>query len=401
MMSSDPNKPTYVLVLQGGGALGAYHLGAYQALAEHDLLPDWVCGISIGAINAAVIAGNPPEHRLARLEALWNFISWPALFDPAGGEALHALYNTASNAEAMMFGQPNFFLPRPINPFFAPPGRAATSFYDTAPLRSTLLRFAAFDLIKAKTIRLSLGATDIATGDLRFFDNWRDEIGPEHVMASSALPPGFPPVEIGDRAYWDGACVSNTPLEAVVREPQAGHTVVFMIDLWSAAGRPPRQMNEVLWRQAQIQYASRTAAHIEAVATKVKLGRALRRLRPSRPESDPAVPDETALAAGTLDIVHIVYHPGPDQIPNSGAEFSRFSLRERRRAGHLDMTRALAASPWLAPAAPSHLGARVHRVTAAGVATEPPADLGPGPDTPAPSPEAEAGAPRAKKRNRA
>ncbi len=404
-MSDDAKKPTYVLVLQGGGALGAYHIGAYQALAEHGVPPDWVCGISIGAINAAVIAGNPPERRLARLEALWEAISWPALFEPTGGAALHALYNTASNAEALIFGQPNFFQPRPVNPFFAPPGVAATSFYDTAPLRSTLLRFAAFDLIKAKTTRLSLGATDIATGELRFFDNWQDEIGPEHVMASGALPPGFPPVQIGDRAYWDGGCVSNTPLEAVVQQPPAGHTVVFMVDLWSASGKPPRQMNDVLWRQKQIQYASRTAAHIDAVATRVKLGHALRRLRSSgAAASDAAVPDDTALAADTLDIVHIVYHPGADQIPNSDAEFSRFSLRERRRAGYRDMTQALAASPWLAPPAPAHLGARVHRVTAAGVTTEPAADLGPGPGpgpgAPSP-PKAETGAPPPRKKRRA
>ena len=379
-MSSDPDKPTYVLVLQGGGALGAYQIGAYQALAEHGLLPDWICGISIGAINAAIIAGNPPERRLARLEEFWDAISWPTLFAPTGGETLHALYNTASYAEAMVFGQPNFFQPRPISPFFAPPGAAATSFYDAAPLRSTLLRLAGFDLIAAKTIRLSLGATDIATGDLRFFDNWQDRIGPEHVMASSALPPAFPPVQIGERFYWDGACVSNTPLDAVAGQPPAGHTVVFMIDLWGAAGKPPQQMTEVLWRNKQIQYASRTAAHIEAVVTTVKLRHALRRLGFSgAAESDAAVPDGTALATGMLDIVHIVYRPGADQIPNSDAEFSRVSLRERRHAGHRDMNRALTASPWLAPAAPAHFGARVHRVSAEGVTTEPAADLGPGP----------------------
>jgi NTE family protein len=370
---SEQDKPSYVLVLQGGGALGAYHVGAYQALAEHGLLPDWVCGISIGAVNAAVIAGNPPERRLARLEELWEFISRPALFPPAGGEALHALYNTASFAEALLFGQPHFFQPRPINPFLAPPGPAATSFYDMAPLRATLRRFAGFDVINAKPVRLSLGATDIATGDLCFFDNDAETIDPEHVMASCALPPAFPPVAVGERAYWDGACVSNTPLQAVVQQPPTGHTVVFMIDLWSAAGPPPRQMSEVLWRKAQIQYASRTAAHIDAVATKVRLGHALRQAGRPATAVDPAVPDATALAAGTLDIVHVVYHPANEQIPHSDAEFSRSSLRERRSAGHRDMARALAASPWLAPLAPEHLGTRVHRVSAEGVRTEPPA----------------------------
>ena len=375
-MSTDQGKPTYALVLQGGGALGAYHIGAYQALAEHDLLPDWVCGISIGAINAAVIAGNHPADRLRRLEALWEFISWPALFEPFGDETLHRLYNAASNAEALMFGQPNFFTPRPINPFFSPPGPQATSFYDTSPLRSTLQRFVDFDLINAGETRLSLGATDIETGQLVFFANRPSKIGqalkigPEHVMASGALPPGFPPVRIGDRLYWDGGCVSNTPLEAVLEDQPPGHAVVFMIDLWSASGEAPRRMNEVLWREKQIQYASRTSSHIDAVVTKVNLRHALRSLGNGAAAS---VAEENA--ASRLDIVHIAYQPAADQIPSSDAEFSRASIRERRLAGHRDMQRAIAAAPWLHAEKPAPLGAVVHRVTGQRVTTLPLPDL--------------------------
>ncbi len=390
--TAETGKTRYALVLQGGGALGAYHIGSYQALAENDLLPDWVCGISIGAINAAVIAGNAPVERLERLEALWEFISWPTLFDPFRGKGLAFLYNTASNAEALMFGQPNFFQPRPLNPFFAPPGPQALSFYDTSPLRFTLRRFADFDRINAHETRLSLGATDVVTGNLEFFDNTKIELGPEHVMASGSLPPGFPPTLVGDRLFWDGGCVSNTPLEAVLEDQPPGHTVVFMIDLWSASGPPPRSMNDVLWREKQIQYASRTASHIDAVATKVNLRHAMGLLK----QGGEAVPDAGTLAAGSrLDIVHIVYHPTADQIPNSDAEFSRASIRERRLAGYADMKQAIEAAPWFHQPKPPHLGTMVHRVKDQQVTTLTPLDLYRTSDQAAPASSAPSGdAPR-------
>jgi NTE family protein len=352
-------KPTCVLVLQGGGALGAYHIGAYQALAERDFLPDWVCGISIGAINAAVIAGTAPEDRVARLDALWEHISWPSFFGPFGGKALATLYNAGSNAEALLFGQPNFFVPRPVNPFFAPPGPQALSFYDTTPLRVTLRRFADFERINARETRLSLGATDALTGTLDFFDSARQTLAPEHVMASGSLPPGFPPTAIGGRLYWDGGCVSNTPLEAVLKDQPAGHTIAFVIDLWSASGPAPRTMNDVLWREKQIQYASRTESHIDAVTAKVNLRHAMGMLRRG----------DGAATAATLDIVHIVYHPAADQIPNSDAEFSRSSIRERRSAGYADMMTALDAAPWHRQEKAPSVGCLVHRVAGQAVST--------------------------------
>ncbi len=264
--SARRQKPTCVLVLQGGGALGAYHIGVYQALHEHGFEPDWLCGISIGAINAAVLAGNPPEQRLAQLEALWQAISWPELLPHSANTAVQGFWNTLSNAQALAFGQPGFFTPRPINPFFSPSGTPATeSFYDTAPLRQTLLEYADFARIGRDGTRLSVGVTDVEIGELAFFDSTTTPGGlaPEHVIASGSLPPGFAATEIGGRFYWDGACVSNTPLEAVLNDTPPGHTVAFVIDLWSAAGAAPTTMNEVLWRAKQIQYASRTAHHVE------------------------------------------------------------------------------------------------------------------------------------------
>ncbi len=357
-------------------------------MAEHGLLPDWVCGISIGPINAAVIADNDPEERLARLEALWEFISWPPFFEPFGGKALSLLYNTASDAEALMFGQPNFFQPRPINPFFAAPGPQALSFYDTNPLRFTLRRFADFDRINARKTRLSLGATDVLTGKLEFLDNSRARLEPEHVLASASLPPSLPPTLVGDRLSWNGGCVSSTPLAAVLEDQPQGHTAVFMIDLWSASGPPPRTMNDVPWREKQIQYASRTAEHIDAVATKVNLRHAIGLLK----EAGAPALDQVALDGGgtgsRLDIVHIVYHPTADQIPNSDAEFSRASIRERRRASHADMTRAIEAEPWLRQEKPPHFGAVAHRVKDQSVTTLTPLDLNRTSDQAVPPPAA-------------
>jgi NTE family protein len=368
--------PTVALMLQGGGALGAYHIGAYQALAEHDLHPDWVAGISIGAINAAIIAGNPPERRVDRLTALWEAISWPDLPKTVPLTGWQTLHNMASNAEALLFGQPNFFTPRPINPVLLPriaPQEA--SFYDTAPMLFTLRRFADFSLINSRAIRLSLGATDIATGNLEFFDNHQQTIGPEHVLASGSLPPGFPATEVNGKLYWDGGCVSNTPLDAVVDEPGHPRLVVFVIDLWNPGGPPPETINAVLWRAKQIQYASRVSHHIDAIATKVNLRHAVRLLKSAGVPDVAAVPEDPLLTARRLDIVHIVYRPGEDQIPNSDAEFSRSSIAERREAGYRDMRAALAAEPWLRQEMPAHLGALVHRVERGRVITRPEPNL--------------------------
>ena len=359
-------KPKVVLVLQGGGALGAYHIGAYQALEEAGFRPDWVSGISIGAINAAILVGNEPERRLTQLEELWNAISRPEGWTLPLDGTFHRLANISSNLEALAIGQPNFFTPRFPNPYFAAPGTAgATSFYDTTPLRGTLERLASFDLINAGPTRLSLGATKVVSGEVVFFDNTRQAIGPEHVMASGSLPPGFPAVAVEGELYWDGGCVSNTPLEAVLLDQPAGHTIVFMIDLWAAQGAVPQTMDEVLWRQKQIQYASRTAQHIDAVATKLNLRHALSQRSAASHAAravDPAVPGEVALRDARMDIVHITYQPTADQISSSDAEFSRRSISARRDAGYQDLKRALREAPWFTRDKPEALCALVHKV---------------------------------------
>jgi NTE family protein len=360
LMGDAAAKPTCVLVLQGGGAMAAYHVGALQAMREGGFEPDWISGISMGAINGAIIAGNAPERRLERLDAFWETISRPSLLPDFHSTNLRIWQHTLSYAEALARGQPGFFEPRPLNPYFVAPGIAATSFYDTTPLYGTLRSMIDFDCLNEGKTRLSLGVADVETGTLEFFDTRNRKfgrLGPDHVVASGSLPPGFPPTMVRGRFYWDGACVSNSPLDAVVDDTPPGHAVAFVIDLWSASGPPPDTMCAVEWRAKQIQYASRTTYHIDAVATKLDLRHARAAADPKAEQSDQR-----------LDVVHIVYHPEADQIPASDAEFSRGSIAERRSAGLRDMRRALAAKPWLQPK-PAGIGCMIHRVTSSGVTT--------------------------------
>jgi len=378
-------RPTCVLALQGGGALGAYHIGAYQALAEHGYAPDWLSGISIGAINAAIIAGNPPERRLQALEAFWEMISWPELLPHSGILELDIWHNRLSNLGAFIAGQPHFFSPRAVNPFLLT-GLAATeaSFYDTAPLVATLRGLVDFDLINRGPTRLTLGATDIETGEVVYFDTAHPErtgaIGPEHVLASGSLPPGFPAVRIGDRQYWDGGCVSNSPAEAVLQDQPPGQTLIFMIDLWDAAGRPPTTMDEVLWRAKQIQYASRGHLVADALAMKANLRHAEHRIAALEQPEEGEAPAPRHRRGGhrRLDVLHVIYHPGPSVIAYSDAEFSRSSIRLRREAGYRDMAELLAKRPWRHDAALAAAasvagapegGAVLHRVKAGQVVT--------------------------------
>ncbi len=224
-----------VLVLQGGGALGAYQAGVYEKLAANGHAPDWVSGISIGAINAALIAGNPPERRVERLRSFWRTVSSRLMAEPTmPGERARSLFNDASASFAVIFGLPGFFEPRIPPAMTFPPGAPeALSYYETAPLRQTLEKLVDFDLINAKKTRLSVGTVNIRTGNFVYFDNHQQIIGPEHIMASGALPPGFPPIEIDGEHYWDGGLVSNTPLQYVLDETPRPDMLIFQIDLRS------------------------------------------------------------------------------------------------------------------------------------------------------------------------
>src|SRR5271154_5378880 len=248
------------LVLQGGGALGAYQVGVYEALHEAGIEPDWVSGVSIGAINSALIAGNPPERRLERLTTFWERITerkvW--LFTP-DGDIYRQGRNWTSQMMTTLLGQPGFFAPNPTSPWLSPAGaRTATAYYDTSPLRETLLELVDFDRINARHMHFAVGAVNVLTGNFLYFDNKKEVIEPEHVMASGALPPALPMVKIGTDHFWDGGIVSNTPLQHLLDQEDKMNSLVFQVDLFSARGMLPRDIQEVLARHKDIVYSSRT-----------------------------------------------------------------------------------------------------------------------------------------------
>jgi NTE family protein len=348
------------LLLQGGGALGAYQAGVYEALAETGLHPDWVVGISIGAINAAIIAGNAPERRVDKLRDFWEEITAPAVgFDAdvvglfGRGEAARTVVNQVSAAMVASIGTPGFFRPRFPNPWFEPPGTIeATSYYDTRPLTATLERFVDFERLNSDKgdTRLSLGAVNVRSGNLVYFDTGTQAIGPEHVMASGALPPGFPAIEIEGEHYWDGGLVSNTPLQWLVtnarvtgqRLPDA---LVFQVDLWNARGEFPRNLAEVATRQKEIQYSSRTRAFTNFIKKLHKVEYSVATLLDQLPEEFKRSEEAKFLASyaqrRAYNLVQLIYRPRGYEGDSKDYEFSRLSMQEHWRAGYYDVMRAL------------------------------------------------------------
>src|SRR5260221_9558671 len=263
--ATTPAKAKRVLVLQGGGALGSYQAGAYQALCHFDFQPEWVAGISIGAINAAIIAGTPPEKRVERLKEFWQMVSSPVPWNPVTkSDRGRVLFNETSAALIATFGVPGFFTPRiPPAPLWPPGSPQSQSYYDTAPLHKTLERLVDFDLINDLKCRLSVGAVSVTTGNFRYFDNFEfrkqgKKIGPEHIMASGALPPGFPSIEIEGEHFWDGGIASNTPLDYVLDEEVKTDLLIFQVDLFSARGPLPISLLEAAEREKDIRFSSRT-----------------------------------------------------------------------------------------------------------------------------------------------
>jgi NTE family protein len=349
-----------VLLLQGGGALGAYQAGVYQALAETGLHPDWVVGISIGAINAAIIAGNAPERRVDRLREFWEEITTSTMgfdADVGGlferGEAARTLANQVSAVTVACAGTPGFFMPRLLNPWFHPPGTIeATSYYDTRPLKATLERFVDFDRVNSDNsdTRLSLGAVNVRSGNLVYFDPGTQVIGPEHVMASGALPPGFPAIEIEGEHYWDGGLVSNTPLQWLVTNSRVtgqrmSDALVFQVDLWSARGEFPRNLAEVATRQKEIQYSSRTRAFTNFLKLLHRVEYSVATLLDQLPDEFKRS-DEAKFLASTsqrraYNLVQLIYRPRSYEGDSKDYEFSRVSMAEHWRSGYHDTIRTL------------------------------------------------------------
>ena len=347
---------TVALVLQGGGALGSYQAGAYEAIAASEYPPDWVAGISIGAINAALIAGNPPARRVERLRSFWETVTTrtmagPRLFAPA--------LRQAASARAVMAGQPGFFTPRPPLDFLG--SRPALSYYDTTKLRGTLERLVDFDRINAREMAFSVAAVNVRSGNFEWFDNRHMKIRPEHVMASGALPPGFPPVEIDGELYWDAGLVSNTPLQYVLEYSPRSSRLTFQVDLFAAAGPMPTSLDEVSEREKDIRYSSRTRAGTTAARETHDLRYHVNTLWEQLSPALKATPAARYLynfgCVTTMDVVQLIYRPAERQGSGKAYEFSRESMEVRWAQGRADAARTLEAAPWLAPM-PPELGAR-------------------------------------------
>lgn len=347
------------LVLQGGGALGSYQAGVYEALSDSEYVPDWVAGISIGAINAAIITGNAPENRVTRLREFWEKITAPSAYWPVSpGRPINEIYKRTSALSAILFGQPGFFEPHNPSAWLM---TGPTSYYDTKPLKATLERLVDFDRINARETRFSVGAVNVRTGNFSYFDNAEIKIRPEHVMASSALPPAFPAIEIDGEFYWDGGLVSNTPLQYVLGYYPRRSRLAFQVDIFPSRGPLPRTLEQVSEREKEIRYSSRTRTGTDSFRAMHDIRHNLETLLEKLPDglkNEPEVEFLRSIACvTTMDIAQLIYRPNEIQGWYKDYEFSRQTMRERWEKGLSDTRLTLAASPWLEPA-PREAGAR-------------------------------------------
>jgi NTE family protein len=344
-----------ILLLQGGGALGSYHCGVYQGLAEIGAMPNWFVGISIGAINSAILAGNPPERRLERLRTFWEMATSPFTFEPpAWLEPLRPMLHRIGFAQVCTWGVPGFFKPRSILPDFALSGSPdALSYYDTAPLRQTLEQLVDFDLINRGDVRLSLGAVNVRTAESVYFDNHKTRITPYHVMASGALPPGFPAIQIDGEYYYDGGLVSNTPLTYVMDEKPLDTAVMVQVNLFNAHGRLPRTLDEAMERVKDIQFSSKQRFNTRRIKELMELRMALIRLMAKLPpelKTDPDVAKLESLCDNRdWTIVHVNNHRIQHAGQNKDADFSRLGVLDRWAAGLEDIRISAANLEWLQP----------------------------------------------------
>ena len=356
-----------VLVLQGGGALGAYQVGVYEALHEAGIEPDWVIGTSIGAINGAIIAGNPPEHRVDRLHEFWARVE-----QHAGVDALELVPGVASamaNLSTMVHGLTPFFGPNPASWFgpHMPVGLDSAAYYTTAPLRATLSELVDIEYLNGCETRLTVGAVNVKSGEMRYFDSRDETLAVDHVMASGALPPAFPAVRIGGDPYWDGGIYSNTPIEAVLDDKPRRDSVIFTVHMWNPEGPEPESIWEVMGRQKDIQFASRAKSHIARQKQIHHLRHIIRELAKHVPEKSRGTAEVRELSSwgcGTTMHVTRLVAPridGEDQLKD--IDFSPSGIRARWQAGHAEARRVLALAPWRWPVDPME-GVVIHDTAA-------------------------------------
>ncbi|GAB3628968.1 membrane protein [Pandoraea terrae] len=339
-----------VLVGQGGGALGSYQAGVYQALHEATLEPDWVIGTSIGAINGAIIAGNRPVNRLERLQRFWDQVDHHLYADAAG--ALPVIGEALADLSTVTAGIPSFFAPNPWAWWgvYVPVGVEHAAFYSAAPLRTTLADLVDFGHINDKATRLTVGAVNVRSGEMRYFDSSREPLGPDHVMASAALPPAFPAVRIEGELFWDGGLYSNTPIEVVFEEVPRRNSVVFAVSLWQPSGPEPQSIWQVLGRRKDIQLASHVNSHLSSQRQMHRLRRVIGELGKAIPTGERDTPHvKTLLSYGcqtTMHVCRLVVPPLEGENPAKDISFSPNAVQGRWQAGYEDAIRMIERAPW-------------------------------------------------------
>lgn len=337
-----------VLVLQGGGALGAYQAGVYQALDEAGIEPDWVIGTSIGAINAGIIAGNRPADRLPRLREFWERMRHDPVTQMVAGMPLWGA--AAAGALTVMGGLPGFF--RPNAAAFLGLGMTPESagYYSTAPLERTLGALIDAEVLAASAMRLTVGAANVRTAEMRYFDSRDMPLTIRHIMASGALPPAFPAVRIDGELYWDGGILSNTPVEAVFDDNPRRSGLVFTVNIWQPHGPEPADMVRVMARQKDLQYASRATAQVVRQKQIHRLRHVIAELVRELPEAQRESPEIRRLAGyGCLTRMHVVRLLAPalaGEDHTKDIDFSPEGIGCRWQAGLADARRVLAQQPW-------------------------------------------------------
>lgn len=352
-----------VFVLQGGGALGAYQAGVYEALHDARIDPDWVIGTSIGAINGAIIAGNPPDARLAKLKQFWDQVAYHG----SGTSGVFPIVDEwLRNLSIMTSGIPAFFAPRPDALFGLHPAAAEgkSAFYSTEPLRETLLSLIDFSYLNSQETRLTVGAVAVGSGRMRYFTNRDAPLDVDHVMASAAFPPGFPSVQLEGQSWWDGGIYSNTPLEAVLDDYPRRDSVIFTVQLWPAHGKEPKSIWQAMSRQRDIQYSSRAESHLERQKQIHRLRHVIRELEhyiPADQRDDAAVRELLGWGCGTTMQVIELDAPNLDGDDlHKDIDFSASGIRRRWAAGYEDTARMLEKAPWREPPNPME-GIAVYR----------------------------------------
>jgi NTE family protein len=359
-----------VLVLQGGGALGAYQLGVYQAMHEAGIEPAWVVGTSIGAINGAIIAGNPPDQRLAQLHAFWDRmeIQGSAWFGGGSHMASDWLGNTLPNLMTMSGGLPGFFRPNlasMMGGVHARVGIEKAAYYTTEPLRETLNQLIDLDYLASQATRLTVGAVNARSGAMTYFDSQRSDLSVDHVMASGALPPAFPAVRIDGEPYWDGGIYSNTPTEVVLDDNPRRDSVIFSVQLWNPEGPEPETLWQINGRQKDIQFSSRSASHVAEQQKIHKLRHIIRELVKHVPDAkrrDPTVAELASWGCGTtMHMVQLMAPRLPNEDQTKDIDFTSRGIEARWAAGYADTQRAIEQAPWLQAVDPRD-GVVIHEV---------------------------------------